>query len=294
MPDYLDRMERAVAYVESTLDRPFSLAAAAREAGMSAFHFSRTFRCATGENVSEYARKRRLTVAADMLLATEAGTLDVALACGFESQAAFTRAFKRWYGTPPARFRKRSIPYMLKDTPPLDRAALASLLSGEATMEPRIEERGESFFVGAACDNTGRRVGIPGNWAAFLRRMGEIEGAGDRSTYGIYRYDFSAEPSSVGEDFPFRYLSALEVPRSDRVEAPAGMEIWPIAAARYAVFAHRGLLRDLGRTYRYIYKTWFPRSSESFALAPMLERRAPDYPGDLPGAETEIWIPIEG
>jgi AraC family transcriptional regulator len=235
MPDYLDRMERAVAYVESTLDRPFSLSEVAREAGMSAFHFSRTFRCATGENVSEYARKRRLT-----------------------------------------------------------RAALASLLSGEATMVPRIEERGEANFVGVACDNTERRVRIPGNWSAFLRRMGEIEGAGDRSTYGIYRYDFSAEPSSVDEDFPFRYLSALEVPPSDRVEAPAGMEIWPIAAARYAVFAHRGLLRDLGLTYRYIYKTWFPRSSERFALAPMLERRAPDYPGDAPGAETEIWIPLEG
>jgi AraC family transcriptional regulator len=292
MPDYLDRMERAIAYVESTLDRPFSLADVAREAGMSAFHFSRVFHCVTGEPVSEHARKRRLTRAADMLLASDSPVIDVALSCGFESQEAFTRAFRRWYGTPPARFRGRSMPYMLKDTPPLGRAALAALLAGEATMEPRLERRGERLFVGVACDNSGRRIRIPGNWGAFLRRMGEIEGAVDGSTYGIYRYDFSADPRAVVEDFPFRYLSALELAGGSRAEAPRGMEIWPVVAGRYAVFVHRGLLRDIGRTYRYIYKTWFPRRGERFAMAPMLERRAPDYPGDAPEAETEIWIPL--
>jgi AraC family transcriptional regulator len=293
MADHLDQLERAVIHIESRLDRPLSLAEVAREAGMSAFHFSRVFHCLTGEPVSEYARKRRLTRAADLLLSSDAPVIEVALACGFESQEAFTRAFRRWYGTPPARFRRRSMPYMLKDTPPLDRAALAALAAGESSLEPRIEERGPRLFVGVACDNTERRIAIPRNWGAFLRRMGEIEGTADRSTYGIYRYDFAVDPGAVGGDFPFRYLSAFELAAAVRSEAPAGMEIWPVRASRYAVFVHRGLLRDLGRTYRYIYKTWFPRQAERFAMAPMLERHAPDYPGDAPGAQTEIWIPLE-
>jgi len=292
MSDHLDQLARAIEYIESSLDAPLSLSSVAREAGMSAFHFSRVFHCVTGENVSEYARKRRLTRAADMLLTTDAPVVEIALACGFESQEAFTRAFRRWYGTPPARFRKRSMPYMLKDTPPLDRGALASLIAGEVTMEPRIEARGERLFVGVACDNTERRILIPRNWGVFLRRIGEIEGAADRSTYGVYRYDFSADESAIGESFPFRYLSGLEVGGSGRIEPPRGMEAWVVAASRYAVFVYRGLLREIGRTYRYIYKTWFPRSAERFALAPMLERHAPDYPGDLSGAETEIWIPL--
>lgn len=294
MADHIDQLARAVAYVESTLDRPFSLAEASREAGMSAFHFSRVFHCVTGEPVSEYARKRRLTRAADMLLSTQESIIEIALSCGFESQEAFTRAFRRWYGTPPARFRKRSLPYMLKDTPALDRAALESLIAGDATLDPRIEERGDRLFAGVACENSGRRIRIPANWGTFLRRMGEIMGVADRSTYGIYRYDFSADPLSIGEDFPFRYLSAFELAGDKRAEAPRGMEIWPVAASRYAVFVHRGLLRDIGRTYRYVYKTWFPRRAERFAMAPMLERRAPDYPGDGPEAETEIWIPLAG
>jgi AraC family transcriptional regulator len=294
MADHLEQLARAVAHIESSLDRPLSLAAVSREAGMSAFHFSRVFHCATGEPVSEYARKRRLTRAADMLLTTNASVIDVALSSGFESQEAFTRAFRRWYGIPPARFRKRSLPYMLKDTPALDRGALESLVAGEATLEPRFEERGERIFMGIACDNAGRRIRIPGNWGAFLRRMDEIEGIADRSTYGIYRYDFSADPSEVGEDFPFRYLSAFELAPAERVRPPRGMEAWGVPAARYAVFVHRGRLRDIGRAYRYIYKTWFPRQAERFALAPMLERHAPDFPGDVPGAETEIWIPLEG
>jgi AraC family transcriptional regulator len=292
MADHLDQLARALAYIEATLDRPLSLAEASREAGMSAFHFSRVFHCVTGEPVSEYARKRRLTRAADMLLSADASVVEVALSCGFESQAAFTRAFRRWYGTPPARFRKRSLPYMLKDTPPLDRAALESLVAGEATLDPRFEERGDRLFAGVACENAGRRIRIPGNWATFLRRMGEIECVADRSTYGIYRYDFSADPLSIGEDFPFRYLSAFELEGSGPARSPRGMEIWPVAASRYAVFVHRGLLRDIGRTYRYIYKTWFSRQAERFAMASMLERHASDYPGDRPEAETEIWIPL--
>jgi len=142
--------------------------------------------------------------------------------------------------------------------------------------------------------------------------MGEIEGSADLSTFGIYIYNFSADREAIGEDFSFCYFAAMELAPADGTgrgsaappgeaafggepplpSLPTGMEVLRLEAADYAVFEHRGFLRDLGSTYRYIYKTWFPRQGAELAPAPFFERRGPDYPGDRPGALTEIWIPI--
>lgn len=296
MADHIDQLERAIGYIEANLDKAFDLSAAAREAGMSSFHFSRVFRSVTGEPASAYARKRRLTRAADRLVGGSEAIVDIALSSGFDSQEAFTRAFGAWYGVSPARFRRRALPYMLKDTPPLSRLILESLVAGEVSLEARFEDKGRFSVVGVACENSSRGIGIPRAWGLFLGRRGEVEGLSARATVGLYDYDYSAAADSIGEDFPFRYLAGAEVDaetESDGAEAlPKGMEAWSVAAASYAVFTHRGLLRDLGRSYRYIYKTWFPRQSLDFAAAPFFERRAPDYPGDRPDAATELWIPI--
>ena len=181
---------------------------------------------------------------------------------------------------------------MLTDLPPLTRSQLEALASGEVSMEPRLAERELGYVTGVPCSNSSRANRIGRAWGTFLPRLGELESA-DGSTYGIYRYDFSAEGASIGEDFPFEYLAGAGLEgRSGRFSAPRGMAVWPLPAGRYAVFTHRGLLRDLGATYRYVYKTWFPRSGAEYARAPFFERRGPDYPGDVPGAETEIWIPL--
>lgn len=292
MADYIVRLSRALDYIEASLGTSFSLGEVAREAGMSAFHFSRTFHAITGEPVSDYVRKRRLTKAAALLRETDTGVLDIALEVGFEGQAAFSRAFARRYGLPPARFRRSGASGMLADLAPLSRAQLESLASGEISMEPRFAERPGGLFVGVSSSNTARGNGIPRSWRLFLPRLGEL-GAVDGATYGIYRYDFSAEDEAIGEDFPFEYLAGAELAAGGgRYCAPRGMTIWPLPAARYAVFVHRGLLRNLGSTYRYVYKTWFPRSGAEYARAPFFERRSADYPGDLPLAETEIWIPL--
>jgi AraC family transcriptional regulator len=293
LPERIESLERALTYIEATLNRPFDLSKVAREAGLSPFHFSRVFHSIVGEPVSEYARKRRLTAAADRLISSDQAIVDVAASAGFETQEAFTRAFKRWYGVPPARFRKRALPFMLKDTPALTLADLRALASGEISAYPIFKDLPAATYLGLACGNTMKKIAIPRLWNSFLARMGEIPMAKDRSTFGIYDYDATGGQVSVGENFPFRYLAGVEIPAAELTAMPEGMEVWSLKRARYAVFTHRGLLRNLGNTYRYIYKTWFPRQDINFAAGPFMERRAPDYPGDQIGAETQILIPIE-
>ena len=70
--DWLKRMADAVAYMEEHLDEPFDPAPIAKAACSSTFHFQRMFHMLTGLTVAEYARKRRLTLAAQELAVTKA------------------------------------------------------------------------------------------------------------------------------------------------------------------------------------------------------------------------------
>src|SRR5689334_12400728 len=84
----------AIAFIERNLFEPKDLARVARAAGDSASEFSRRFTQMQGESVMAYVRGRRLETAAARILADpQARLIDLAIECGFTSQAAFTRAF---------------------------------------------------------------------------------------------------------------------------------------------------------------------------------------------------------
>lgn len=92
-------------YVEAHLDRNLTLDELAAIAGLSAFHFARAFKAATGHTPHAFVNARRLARARLLLARGEGPLVDIALACGFCSQAHFTRAFKRAVGVTPGAWR---------------------------------------------------------------------------------------------------------------------------------------------------------------------------------------------
>lgn len=99
-------IQQAIRYIEDHLEEELPLDEVAAAAGFSMFHFHRLFQQHTGITAADYIRARRLADAASQLLYTEERLLDIALSCRFDSQEAFTRAFKKNYGLPPGRYRK--------------------------------------------------------------------------------------------------------------------------------------------------------------------------------------------
>ncbi|ELK48024.1 AraC family transcriptional regulator [Halobacillus sp. BAB-2008] len=99
-------IQKSIAFMEERLKEGVSMEEVAAYAGYSPYHFHRKFLKEVGVSISEYMRKRRLTEASRCLLHTNAPIIDIAFSCHFESQEAFTRAFKQLYGLPPGRFRK--------------------------------------------------------------------------------------------------------------------------------------------------------------------------------------------
>jgi len=144
--DPAERFLRGVDFIESHLAERFALAEVAAAAGVSPYHYARMFQALTGDTVMGYARKRRLSEAAHKLAdgnSPDRGLrlIDLALESGFESQAAFTRAFKRQFGVTPGEVRRRARRWLPRIKAPLDRAALSHLTEA-ITMEPIFIERG--------------------------------------------------------------------------------------------------------------------------------------------------------
>lgn len=101
-----ERMERVRRFVRDHADEPLDRARLAAVAGFSVPHFHRLWRAHTGENVAAYVRRVRLKRAAFKLRMGAVDITEVALCAGYDTHAAFTRAFKQQYGFSPREFRE--------------------------------------------------------------------------------------------------------------------------------------------------------------------------------------------
>src|SRR5512141_1577228 len=106
MKEYAARLMQAVNFMEANLGQAMTLGEISGAAYMSSYHFLRLFHASIGETPGSYVRKRRLTEAAELLVRTDRRIIDIALDFRFESQAAFTRAFRRQFRVTPAALRK--------------------------------------------------------------------------------------------------------------------------------------------------------------------------------------------
>lgn len=99
---------KALALMHSQPARPWTIASLAREAGISRSVLAERFRHYLDQTPMAYLTRWRLQLGAQMLTSTNRSVLQIAADVGYESEAAFNRAFKREFAVPPARFRSRS------------------------------------------------------------------------------------------------------------------------------------------------------------------------------------------
>jgi AraC-like DNA-binding protein len=97
----------ALALIHRRPCHPWRLAELAGEAGASRSTLAERFETFLGESALAYLARWRMQLAARKLQASRDTVLQVAMDVGYESESAFNRAFKREFGLPPARYRKR-------------------------------------------------------------------------------------------------------------------------------------------------------------------------------------------
>jgi len=97
---------KALALLHQRHSHPWTVAELAREVGMSRTVLAERFRQFLGEPPIAYLTRWRLRLSARALETTSHSVAQIAAETGYESEAAFNRAFKRAHGVPPARYRK--------------------------------------------------------------------------------------------------------------------------------------------------------------------------------------------
>ena len=103
--EYARRVNRVIDHIYANLAGDLSLERLASVAGFSSYHFHRIFKTMVGETLSQFVWRARVERGAILLRTKqELPISDVAVACGFGSLAAFSRAFKQRFGLPPTRW----------------------------------------------------------------------------------------------------------------------------------------------------------------------------------------------
>ncbi len=100
-----ERIEGVQRYISQHLDQPLNREALAELAGFSIPHFHRVFTNCIGESAISYVRRVRLLRAGHKLRMGAVDIMAVALAAGYESHTAFSKAFKKQFGISPSEFR---------------------------------------------------------------------------------------------------------------------------------------------------------------------------------------------
>lgn len=98
----------ALALLHREPSHPWSLASIAREVGVSRTVLVDRFQHYIGDAPMAYLTRWRLQLGARLLETTTRSVSEIAADVGYESQAAFNRAFKRRFKTPPGRYRQRA------------------------------------------------------------------------------------------------------------------------------------------------------------------------------------------
>lgn len=286
--DWLDRMNSAMEYIESHLTEEIEFDQVARKACCSTYHFQRMYSFITGVPLSEYIRRRRLTLAAFELQHSDVKVIDTALKYGYDSPEAFSRAFKKMHGVMPMSARDKGV--ALKAYP---RLSFHISIRGDVEMNYRIEEKQaiEMFGVSTVINDTGDQfkqpfVEIPAFWTKCISdgtvdRIRATAGLGENGQLHSVLYNHQSDT--------FSYMIGYFLPESG---LPGGFEKLHISPQTYAIFP-TGPYPDgqsgIHEFWRRIWGEWFPSSNYEFANGPEFEMTY-DRGNDM--YEMEVWIPV--
>ena len=288
--EFLERMNEALNYIESNLDGEISYERIARLSYCSMHQFGRIFSYVVGSSLSEYIRRRRLTLAALDLQTGNEKIIDISLKYGYDSPNSFSRAFAEIHGVTPTEARSKGV--TLKSYP---RLAFHITIKGDIEMNYRIEEKGEIKLVG------------------ILRQLPNDKVGGNESECGDVWDEFFDSKNSPNQKIrddlklyrpPFWQI-AVYMPKQNgtcglfigaesdghAVDAD-GLESMTISAKTWAVFKTTGHVKQLGELWLRIKTEWLPESGYVYDNSIYAEIFPMDKMWNDPNYDPEIWIPV--
>jgi AraC family transcriptional regulator len=273
-------LQRALWVIERHLHGDLSLPVIAQACGVSTFHLSRAFSEHYGRSLTDYVRNRRLSLAAEALARGAPDILHVALASGYGSHEAFSRAFKTAFGTTPEGVRRQATTDGLPLTATLDMTA-----SRQPTLRPPVLRalQEQTFAVLSGRFSWAGMRDIPALWRRFMEFYPAIKDKLDPAPWAVV--------SPPDDDGAFDYACAVVVPPASAL--PPGLGRVHVDAHRYAVFTHEGHVSLIRGTYDEIWNRALSASGWTLANGPVLESHRTGFDPRTGEGGLEIWVPVE-
>lgn len=285
----IEGLNRLVDAVEESRGGELDVEALASDLGTTGYHLRRMFSSLAGMPVSEYVRRRRMTLAASDLVGNE-DLLTIAVRYGYGSTEAFGRAFRTVHGVSHGDVRRdggplRSQPQLrfrltVEGSTPMDARILehpAIRLIGHAARVPLIHE-------GANPHIQAHIASLPAEEHARLKALGNAEPA------GLLQVTSDLDPGH-GEGTELTYLHGVAVDAGTSV--PDDLDAIDVPGGAWAVF------RTSGEHPAALQAAWAATATEWFPSNPWRLRPGPsvvavlERAADFSTATCELWMPIE-
>ena len=282
-------LNRVVEYVEDHLTEDIDVDGLARSLGTTEYHVRRMFSSLAGMPLSEYIRRRRMTVAAAELLG-DGDLLGIAVRHGYGSTEAFGRAFRAVHGASPADVRRDGGP--LRSQPQL---RFRLTVEGNTPMDTRIADRPAFRLVGHAARVPLIHHGVNPHIQAHISALPAGEHArlkelSDAEPAGLLQVSADVDPDYT-EGSELTYLHGVAV--SGDAPVPDDLDAIEVPAGAWAVF------RTAGPHPATLQATWAATATDWFPSNPWRLRPGPsivavlDRADDFSTATCELWLPVE-
>ncbi|MCI8890737.1 MAG: AraC family transcriptional regulator [Eubacterium sp.] len=279
--EWIDRLNKTITYIEEHLAGEISYPELAHIACCSTYHFQRMFAYMAGIPLSEYIRRRRMSLAAADLQSGKEKIVDIGMKYGYSSPTAFNRAFQSVHGIAPSIAKKEGTP--IKSYPPI---SFKITVKGAEELKYHLEVKesfrivGVSFPLDQELEHNFKTV--PQMWqnAAVDGTLEKIASLMNQQPMGVLGV------SVCNEEEEWRYFIAV----SSSVDVDHSFDEYVIPACTWAVFSGTGTGLSIQELEQRVVTEWLPTSGFEFGNAPDLEVYLNSDPNNM---QYEVWIPIK-
>ncbi|WP_100811626.1 AraC family transcriptional regulator [Microbacterium sp. BR1] len=282
-------LNQVIEHIEEHLDDELDITAMATRLGTTEYHLRRMFSSLAGMPLSEYVRRRRMSVAAAELVG-DGDLLGIAVRYGYGSTEAFARAFRAVHGVSPADVRRDGGPLRIQS-----QLRFRLTVEGNISMDTRIADRPAFRLIGHSARVPLIHAGINPRIQAHIASIPAAEhvrlkGMSNSEPAGLLQVSADVDPDYT-EGTDLTYLHGVAVDNATQV--PEGLDAIEVPHGTWAVF------RTSGEYPAALQSTWAATATDWFPSNPWRLRPGPsivavlDRAEDFSTATCELWLSVE-